>query len=85
MKNRKIVRRIYTKDNGEECNKVMYASSPVDVCGGEYFNTDIEKAHLFKDDDIMLTFKECEIKGNDRSGDFSYKQEIVVVKLTIKK
>lgn len=33
MKNRKIVRRIFTIDNGEKCDKTMYLASPKDILG----------------------------------------------------
>ncbi len=85
MKNRKIVRRTYTKDLGKRCNKIMYAISPRSASGGECFDIDIEKAFLFEDN-VWLTssFQECTINGNNRYGDFSYKQEIIDVKLTLK-
>lgn len=85
MENRKIVRRTYTKDEGKECNKVMYAVAPRDASGGECFHIDIEKACLFKNDTwLKSSFEECTINGNNRYGDFSYKQEIIDVELTLK-
>ncbi len=85
MEDRKIVRRTYNLVNGEKCNKVVYAVAPKDMYGGECFDIDIEKAHLFRND-VWLTssFSDCTIKGNNRDGNFSYKQEIVSVELIVK-
>lgn len=84
MEDRKIVRRTYTKDGGKKTNKVLYAIAPKDMYGGECFVADIEQAFLFKDDEwLKCSFGDCTINGNDRYGDFAYKQEILSIKLTI--
>ncbi len=84
MKDRKIVRRTYTKDHGKVISKIFYAVAPRDANGMECFDVDIEKAYLFRED-VWLTssFSECTINGNDIYGDFAYKQEIVTVKLVV--
>ncbi len=86
MKNRKIVRRIFTIDNGEKCDKTMYLASPKDMIGSEYWNNDIEKAHLFKNDVNFKnsSYNECVVNGTNRYGIFSYKQEILDIELSIK-
>lgn len=85
MENRKIVRRTYNVINGKKCDKVMYAIAPKDMYGGECFDVDIEKAHLFRND-IWLTssFCDCTVNGNARYGKFSYKQEILTIELVLK-
>ncbi len=86
MEDRKIVRRTYTKDYGKPTSKVLYAVAPRDANGMECFDADIKNACLFRED-VWLTssFSDCTINGNDRYGDFSYKQEILTVKLSIDK
>lgn len=84
MEDRKIVRRIYTMDCGKKVDNVLYAVAPKDATGMECFSSDIERAFLFKDDEwLSCSFVDCTINGNDRYGDFAYKQEILSVKLTI--
>lgn len=83
MRNKKIIRRTYTKHYGQECDKVMYASSPKSMMGWECFDKDIDNAYLFNS--VNEYFPECTINGNDRNGDFQYKQEIIEVELNLKR
>lgn len=82
LKSRKIVRRTYSVLNGKKSKVVNYAVSPKDATGAECFHSDIEKAHLFHDD-MYFSYKNQSVAGNDRYGDFSYRQEILEVKLII--
>ena len=83
---RKIVRRTYTLQHGEPCHKVVYAIAPRDAYGSEGFSNDFDDAYFFKDNDwLNASFWDCEINGNDRYGNFSYKQEVLDVEIILPK
>jgi hypothetical protein len=85
MKN-KIVKRTYTILHGKPSDRVEYISHPLDFVGQEVADINIHNAHIFSSDDIILTqmYKSGICNGNDRYGDFSYMQEIVIIPIEMK-
>lgn len=78
---RQIVRRTYSIDNGKPSTMIYYAVAPPDASGMECFDVDIDKACLFREGESW--FRNETISGNSIYGDFSYKQEVINVKIEI--
>lgn len=84
MKKRKIVRRVYSLMNGVNCNATFYLANPITAWGQEVFHGEIDNAYLFEATDLeRYNYKNAEVSGNDRSGDFKYIQEILDVDLFV--
>ncbi len=81
-----IVKRSYTLREDKPSAYVCYVSYPMDASGMEMTDTRIEEAYVFNTSDggypsMMYkrgdTLISAEIKGNDRTGDYSYVEEII--------
>jgi len=82
---RQIVRRTYSVLNGAPSKKVSYITSPMDATGREA-EGNVDDAYIFNPDAMIYPnqhYSNQTISGNDRDGDYSYKQEVLNLRIQI--